>query len=87
MNEGIQDFKTWYLNQPLVTRTYLAAALTVTIIISLHLVSPYSLTYTFREGFMHLQLWRPFTALVFMGKFDFGTIFTMYFAYLALSKL
>ena len=51
------------------------------------MVSPFTLLFGFRASFMQLQLWRPFTALVFMGKFNFGFIFNIYFAYMAINKV
>jgi Der1-like family len=45
------------------------------------------LFYTFNTAFLELNIWRPFTALFFMGKFDFNFIFNIYFAYIALSKV
>ena len=87
MQDGINDFKTWYMSKPLFTRSFLAASVVITIVITLGLVSPYSLYYTFEEAFLHLNLWRPITAMFFMGKFSFNLIFQLYFAYMALIKV
>jgi hypothetical protein len=46
-----------------------------------------TLFYTFESGFLHLQIWRPFTALFFMGKFDFSFLFNIYFAFIAVNKV
>lgn len=35
---------------------------------------------------MNFELWRPFTAGLFMGKFSFGFIFEMMFAYQFINK-
>ena len=69
------------------TRTYLAICAGMTLLITLQVLSPQLLYYSFRLAFMELNLWRPFTALFFMGKFSFGTIFNMYFAFIAISKV
>jgi hypothetical protein len=69
------------------TRTYLAICTVITLLITLRVVAPLTLVYTFRNTFLHLQLWRPLTALFYMGKFDFGFIFNIYFAYVAISKV
>jgi hypothetical protein len=87
MDEALGDFKAWYFTKPLFTRTYLTVCTVFTLLISLRLVGPLMLLYSFEATFFKLQLWRPFTAIVFMGKFDFGFIFNIYFAYTAISKV
>jgi Derlin-2/3 len=83
----VSEFKTWYFSKPLVTRTYLAICTAMTLLITLGLIGPKLLFYTFSTAILELNLWRPFTALFYMGKFSFGMIFNMYFAYIALSKV
>lgn len=87
MEDAVSEFKTWYFAKPLVTRSYLAVCVSMTLLITLGIVSPKMLFYTFGQTFFELNLWRPFTALFYMGKFDFGFIFTCYFAYIALMKV
>lgn len=86
MDDSLADFKAWYMSRPLITRSYLAGCIVLTILVSLGVLNPYALTYTFREGFMQLELWRVVTAGLFMGKFSFGFIFEMMFAYQFISK-
>ncbi len=59
----------------------------MTLLITLGIVTPKLLFYTPSLAFLELNLWRPFTALFFMGKFSFGFIFNMYFAFIAISKV
>lgn len=87
MEDAFGDFKTWYFAKPLVTRTFLAICVAVTLLMTFGLVSPYTFLYTFRQTFFEFNLWRPFTALFFLGKFDFGFLFNLYFAYIALNKV
>ena len=87
MEEALGDFKAWYFTKPLFTRTYLSVCTVVTLLITLRMVNPMALIYSFNSTFFRFQLWRPFTAIVFMGKFDFGFIFNIYFAYIAISKV
>ena len=81
------EFKAWYFSKPLVTRTYLAICTVFTLLITLQVLNPIILFYTFRTAFMEFNIWRPFTALFYMGKFSFGFIFNMYFAFIAISKV
>ena len=87
MEEALEEFKGWYMTRPIFTRTYLSVCVVMTLLVTLKVVAPQILAYTFGTGIMKLQLWRPFTALVFMGKFDFSFIFNAYFAYIAVSKV
>lgn len=87
MEDAFEEFKGWYMTRPFFTRTYLSVCVGITLLVSLRVVAPQILAYTFRTGIMKLQLWRPFTALVFMGKFDFSFLFNIYFAYIAVNKV
>jgi Derlin-2/3 len=59
----------------------------MTLLITLGLVNPMYLYYTFQTAIMEFNIWRPFTALFYMGKFSFGMIFNLYFAFIAISKV
>lgn len=87
MEDGLADFKAWYFTKPIFTRTYLSICTVLTLLITLQLVNPMILLYTFDATFFKFQLWRPFTAMVFMGRFNFSFIFNAYFAYIAISKV
>jgi len=52
MDDAFSDFKSWYFSKPLVTRTFLTGVFILAALVSLGIVSPYSLTYTFKEGFL-----------------------------------
>lgn len=69
------------------TRTYLAICTGMTLLITLGVLHPKMLYYTPSAAFLELNIWRPFTALFYMGKFSFGFIFNMYFAFIAISKV
>jgi len=47
MEDGLRDFKAWYFSKPLLTRTYLAICVGMTLAITLGLLKPFSLFYTF----------------------------------------
>ena len=86
MDDPASEFKQWYMSQPVVTRTYLTGTFILACLISLKLVSPFSLLYTFDTAILNLEIWRLATALVFQGKFSFSLLFSMYFCYFAISK-
>lgn len=87
MDEGFKEFKAWFFSKPLVTRTYLAICVGMTLAITLKLANPMNLFYTFDAAIMNFQIWRIFTPFFYMGKFDFGFLFNMYFAFIALNKV
>lgn len=87
MEDGFRDLKAWYFSKPLVTRTYLAICVGMTMTITFKLVNPMMLFYTFDSAIWNLQIWRIFTAFFYMGKFDFGFLFNIYFAFIALNKV
>jgi hypothetical protein len=47
MEDAFSDFKAWYFSKPLVTRSYLTGTFLLAVLVSMGIVSPYSLTYTF----------------------------------------
>ena len=87
MEDALSEFKAWYFTKPLFTRTYLAACTVLTLLITLRLVNGLNLIYDLYSVIPGLQLWRPFTAILFMGKLDFGFFFNIYFAFIAISKV
>ena len=87
MDDPVSEFKEWYFKQPLVTRTYLSATFIMACLLSFQVFSPLELYYDFRTTFFGLELWRPFTSFIFQGKFSFGFLFSMFFAYFGLSRV
>lgn len=71
---------------PVVTRTYMAGSFIIACLLSLNIISAYSLFYTFNQTFFDLNIWRVVTTLLFQGKFSFSFIFAMYFCYFGLSR-
>jgi len=70
----------WIKEIPVITRTYMFAAVITTILCSLDLLSPYSLYYDFSLVFTKFQFWRIFTTFIFFGsRFSFEFIFHMFF--------
>ena len=44
----------WYMGQPVVTRTYLTGTFLLACLVSLKMISPFSLFYTFDSAIMNL---------------------------------
>ena len=87
MTDPVGDFKEWYFKMPVFTRTYLTASLGLTCLLRFNQVSILDLYYTFDQTFYTFELWRPFTSLCFMGKFDFFFIWSLIFAYYGIGNL
>ena len=56
MDEGFKEFKAWFFSKPLVTRTYLAICVGMTLAITLKLANPMNLFYTFDAALMNFQI-------------------------------
>ena len=73
------DILEWYLEIPVVSRTYLTASFVTTAACALELVSPFSLYYNFKLIFHEGEVWRLLTNFLFFGKFSLEFVFHMYF--------
>ena len=69
----------WYLEIPIVSRTYLTASFITTAACALELVSPFSLYFNFKLIFHEGEVWRLITNFLFFGKFSLEFVFHMYF--------
>ena len=86
-DDPVGEFKAWYNKQPVFTRTYLSIALALTVLVSISLLKSVYLYHTFDTTIGELQIWRPFTSVVFQGKFGFNFIFAMLIAHFALYRV
>ena len=87
MEDPVAEFKNWYLSKPFMTRTYLSGATLLALLVTLNIVTPYELFYSFTHGVMDYQLWRLITTVFFHGNLSFSFIFSMYFAYFAINNV
>ena len=69
----------WYVDIPVVSRTYLTASFITTAACALDLVSPFSLYFNFGLIFYKGQLWRLVTNFLFFGLFSLDFLFHLYF--------
>lgn len=73
------DLWTWYLEIPIVSRSYLTAAFLTTAACALDIVSPFSLYFNFGLIVYKGQIWRVLTNFLFFGVFSLDFLFHMYF--------
>lgn len=86
MDDAFGDFKSWYLSKPLVARTYVTISFILAAAFGLQLLAYPYIPYTFGLTFFDFEIWRPFTSLFFQGRFNFMFLFSMFFAYFAISR-
>ena len=77
----------WYEQQPFFTKTYTLISLTLSLMLSFDLISSFHLFYTFEDTFYHLNFWRPFTGMVFLGKINLLTLLNCLTMFLVLNNL
>ena len=70
---------TWFFTLPPVTRYYLAANAISTVLVSLKIVSVYSVIFATDLIKSNFEIWRFFTSFCFFGTFDFSWLFSMAF--------
>ena len=73
------EINTWFFSLPPVTRTYLAITSVLTILVSLHVISPFSVIFTSESVLEEFQVWRIFTSFWFFGMFNMNWLFSMAF--------
>lgn len=73
------DIQNFIKQIPLVTRSYIGAAIIVSIVTSFKFVSPYKLAHLWPLTLNKLQLWRPFTSFVYFGSIGLNFLFTLVF--------
>ncbi|KAL3627522.1 hypothetical protein CASFOL_028885 [Castilleja foliolosa] len=63
-----QAVEEWYKQMPIITRTYLTAAIVTTIGFSLDIISPYDLYLNPRLVVKQYQIWRVVTNFLYFRK-------------------
>ncbi|XP_073154927.1 derlin-2.2 [Henckelia pumila] len=74
-----QAVEEWYKQMPIITRSYLTAAIVTTIGCSLDIISPYDLYLNPKLVVKHYQIWRVFTNFLYFRKMDLDFLFHMFF--------
>lgn len=68
---------TWFYSLPPVTRYYLAANAITTVVVSLKVISVYSVIFNPILIKSDFEIWRFFTSFCFFGTFSFNWLFSM----------
>ncbi|KAK9064196.1 hypothetical protein SSX86_015576 [Deinandra increscens subsp. villosa] len=76
MAQAVED---WYKQMPVITRSYLTAAIVTTIGCSLEIISPYNLYLNPNLVIKQYQIWRLFTNFLYFRKMDLDFLFHMFF--------
>ncbi|KAL7088706.1 hypothetical protein ACP275_13G144100 [Erythranthe tilingii] len=74
-----QAVEEWYKQMPIITRSYLTAAIVTTIGCSLDIISPYDLYLNPNLVVDHYQIWRIITNFLYFRKMDLDFLFHMFF--------
>uniref|UniRef100_A0A0D6QRP7 Derlin n=1 Tax=Araucaria cunninghamii TaxID=56994 RepID=A0A0D6QRP7_ARACU len=74
-----QVVEDWYKQMPIITRSYLTAAIVTTVGCSLDIISPYHLYLNPTRVFKQYECWRLITNFFFFGKLDLDFLFHMFF--------
>ncbi|GMP72934.1 hypothetical protein CsSME_00030807 [Camellia sinensis var. sinensis] len=74
-----QAVEEWYKQMPIITRSYLTAAIVTTIGCSLDIISPHNLYLHPKLVVKHYQFWRLVTNFLYFRKMDLDFLFHMFF--------
>ncbi|XP_052183419.1 derlin-2.2 isoform X2 [Diospyros lotus] len=74
-----QAVEEWYKQMPIITRSYLTAAVITTVACSLDIISPYNLYLNPKLVLTHYQFWRLITNFLFFRRMDLDFLFHMFF--------
>mmetsp|Transcript_21040 Transcript_21040/g.41962 ORF Transcript_21040/g.41962 Transcript_21040/m.41962 type:complete len:223 (-) Transcript_21040:30-698(-) len=78
VQEGPEGLLTWYHTIPPYTRGYFTLSLSLTLLTTLDVISPFSLYYNYNL-IMKGQVWRLLTCFCYFGTFSIDFLFHQYF--------
>jgi len=70
-------------NIPTYGKLYLASSIILSVMVFSKSVDPYSLSYTFKVTIFELDLWRPFSAILYLGRI--GILFPLHLLFAAIA--
>ncbi|MQL95512.1 hypothetical protein Taro_028180 [Colocasia esculenta] len=74
-----QAVEEWYKQMPIITRSYLTAAVVTTVGCSLEIISPYKLYLNPKLVLQRYEIWRLITNFLYFRKMDLDFLFHMFF--------
>jgi len=69
----------WLAQMPPITRSWLAAAVLISLAVQCQLVTPLQLYFSYKAAFTNAQLWRAITTFFFFGGISIDFVFHMFF--------
>jgi len=69
----------WYYEVPIVTRTYVTAAVLTSLAVQVGFVNQFQLYFTFDKTFYDRQYWRFITTFLYFGPFSLDFLYHMFF--------
>jgi hypothetical protein len=72
---------------PAYGKLYLATSLALSLLVFLKSANPYNLTYTFSDTVFDFSIWRPFTAILYLGRVGILLPLHLLFAAVAFKKI
>lgn len=71
----------WYESMPFVTKNWLTVAAGTTILTNFEIIPIMKIYWDYKEVSQNFQIWRLITPFVYLGKFDFNTVISMFLLY------
>jgi hypothetical protein len=72
---------------PTFTKLYMASSIALSLLVFFLLINPYNISYTFNATVFELAFWRPFTAILYLGRVGPLLPFQLIFTYIATTKI
>lgn len=69
----------WFYEMPVCTRWWMTAALSASVLVQCHVLSPYQLFYSVRTVFFKSQYWRLITTFFYFGPLSLDLLYHIFF--------
>ncbi|KAJ4302637.1 hypothetical protein N0V90_001526 [Kalmusia sp. IMI 367209] len=76
---GQFPLEQWFYEMPVCTRWWMTAALSASVLVQCHILSPFQLFYSFRTVFVRSQYWRLITTFFYFGPFSLDLLYHIFF--------
>ncbi|KAL6704586.1 hypothetical protein ACN47E_008096 [Coniothyrium glycines] len=81
MMGGVGGFplEQWFYEMPVCTRWWMTAALSASVLVQCHIISPFQLFYSVRTVFFKSQYWRLLTTFFYFGPLSLDLLYHIFF--------
>ncbi|KAF2253713.1 Der1-like protein, partial [Trematosphaeria pertusa] len=76
---GQFPLEQWFYEMPVCTRWWMTAALSASVLVQCHIISPFQLFYSFRTVFVRSQYWRLITTFFYFGPLNLDLLYHIFF--------